>query len=86
MTDATATQDGSNSIKRDSKIGLIVQYVIGVALTFGTAELAKVDLTNAKGWYVPFLALGLATAGGWVAAYKAKRDKRLAAKRGYEAY
>lgn len=86
MTDNATAGDGSNSIKRDSKIGLIVQYVIGVALTFGAAELAKVDLSNRRGWWVPFAALALATGSGWFATYKAAREKRLAAKRGYEAY
>ena len=83
MTDNATAEGGANRLFRDSKIGLAVSYVVGVALTFGVAELAKVDLSNKRGWWVPFLALALSNGGGALAACKAARDKRLAAKRGY---
>jgi hypothetical protein len=83
MTDATASQgDGRNRLFGDSRLGLIVSYVTGVALTFGVAELAKVDLSSKRGWWVPFLALAISNGGGALAAYKAKREKARAAKSG----
>lgn len=83
MTQQTApSADGSNRLFRDSRFGLIMSYVTGVALTFGAAELAKVDLSNHKGWWVPFAALGVSHLAGALTAYKAKRDAARAS-RGY---
>ena len=85
MSDATAG-NGANKLFRDSKIGLGLSAVVGLVLTYGLAELAKVDLTNKRGWWVPLLALAVSHGGGAWAAYKAKREKARAAKRGYESY
>ncbi len=71
----TANQDGSNSILRDSKVGLAVTFVLGVALDTAIGAVTNVDTSSWSGWWVPFVSLALATAGGWLTTYKTKRQK-----------
>jgi high-affinity Fe2+/Pb2+ permease len=76
MTDySTPAGDGSKSILRDSKLGLAVTFVLGIALDTAISAVTNVDTTSWTGWWVPFVSLGLATAGGWLTAYRAKRRK-----------
>jgi hypothetical protein len=82
MTETAHSGDGSNNIQRDSRLGLAVTFVSGFALDTAISAVANVDTTSWSGWWVPFVSLGLATAGGWLTAYKAKRTKARAA-RGY---
>ena len=84
MTDpaVTTTGDGSNSILRDSKLGLAVTFILGIALDTVIGAASNVDTSNWHGWWVPFVSLGLSTAVGWLTTYKAKRSKARAA-RGY---
>lgn len=70
---STPTADGSKSILRDSKLGLAMTFVLGVALDTVITAVTNVDTSSWTGWWVPFVSLGLATAGGWLTTYRAKR-------------
>jgi hypothetical protein len=70
---AASTSDGSNSITRDSKMGLVVNFVVGVAVAAAIGGLTSVDTSTWSGWWVPFATLGISTALGWLTTYKARR-------------
>ena len=70
---AASTTDGSNNLARDSKYGLAVTALLGLALNAAIGALANVDTTSWHGWWVPFVSLGVSTALGALTAYKAKR-------------
>jgi hypothetical protein len=83
MTETTSG-NGANHLARDSKLGLAVTFLGGVALDAAIGALADVDTSTWSGWWVPFVALGVSTGLGALTAYKAKR--RVAGPtRGYEA-
>lgn len=67
------TADGSNSILRDSKLGLVVTFLSGIILNSAISAVTNVDTTNWHGWWVPLVSTGLATAGGWLTTFKARR-------------
>jgi hypothetical protein len=75
MTDTTARPDGSNSVLRDSKFGLAFTFLAGIVLDTAISAVTNVDTTHWTGWWVPFVSLGLATAGGYLTTYRAKRRK-----------
>ena len=82
MTETAHNRDGSNNIQRDSRLGLAFTFVSGVILDAVISAVANVDTSSWTGWWVPFVSLALATAGGWLTAYKARRTKARTA-RGY---
>lgn len=68
--------DGSNQLHRDSKLGLAVTALGGLAINAAIGALANVDTTSWSGWWVPFVALGVSTALGALTSYKAKANTR----------
>lgn len=70
------TPDGANHLARDSKLGLAVTFLGGVALDGAISALANVDTSHWTGWWVPFVALGASTALGALTSYKARRRVR----------
>lgn len=73
MTIPGTAPSGKNDLARDSKLGLVVTFVGGVALDAAIGALADVDTSSWSGWWVPFVSLGISTALGALTAYKAKR-------------
>jgi len=73
MTIPGTAPSGKNNLARDSKLGLVVTFVGGVALDAAIGALADVDTSSWSGWWVPFVSLGISTALGALTAYKAKR-------------
>jgi hypothetical protein len=82
MTEPSGT--GANELARDSKLGLAVTFVGGVALDAAIGALADVDTSSWHGWWVPLVSVGISTALGALTAYKAKRRVSVV-KRGYDA-
>lgn len=85
MTDNTETATGKNNLARDSKLGLAVTFVTGVALDAAIGGLTNVDTSTWSGWWVPLASTGIATALGALTAYKAKR-RAATSRRGYDSY
>ena len=81
----TETASGANDLARDSKLGLAVTFLGGVALDAAIGALADVDTSSWHGWWVPFVALGISTSLGALTAYKAKRRVASLPARGYDA-
>lgn len=67
---------GENNLARDSKFGLAVTFLGGVALDAAISSLTDVDTSSWHGWWVPFVSLGTSTAAGALVAYRAKRYPR----------
>lgn len=66
------TQDGSKSLKPESKAGLAVTFV-----TFAVAQglvdaLTRIDLNGQTGWWVSLASAGVATAVGTLTAWLKK--------------
>lgn len=70
------TSDGSNTLHRDSRLGLAVTFVLGIGLDTAITALTNADTSSWHGWWVPFASLAISTAAGALTSYKAKRRVR----------
>lgn len=66
-------EDGTNEVPRDAKLGLGVNFVVGIAISAAIGGLTSIDTTTWSGWWVPFVTLGVSTALGALTTYKARR-------------
>lgn len=71
----TNGNSGADNLARDSKLGLGVNFVVGIVVSAAIGGLTSVDTSTWSGWWVPFVTLGVSTALGALTAYKAKRVK-----------
>lgn len=62
-------RDGSNSLAKESKVGLLVQFVLSVAATGALGWLADLDLSTVPGWLAGAAALAVTTVIGYLTAY-----------------
>jgi len=79
MTDQTKPADGSDTLFRDSKFGVLatgaVTLVVGALVNGALDTLTNLDTSGWSGWWTALATAGVATAVGLLTAYKAKRNK-----------
>jgi hypothetical protein len=68
--------DAGNGVKRESKYGLAVQFVLSVLATGAIGWLGTLDVSTVPGWATSATALAVSTAIGYLAAYKTKNRPR----------
>lgn len=66
--------DGSKSLAKESKAGLLVTFVLTLAATAALGWLAQLDLSTVPGWLANAAALAVTTAVGFLTAY-VKRNR-----------
>lgn len=72
MTDQA---DAGSGVKRESKYGLLVQFVLSVGATAAIGYLGNLDLSTLPGWLSGAGVLAVSTAIGFLTAYKTKNEK-----------
>lgn len=68
----TDAADAGSGLKRESKIGLAVQFVLAIAATAALGYLSDIDLSTVPGWAAGAATLAVTTAIGYLTAYKTK--------------
>jgi hypothetical protein len=78
MTDPALTngpsQDGSNSLAKESKVGLAVSFVAAAALDAVIEGLTNLDTSGWSGWWSTLAIAAVATGLGLATAYR-KRNR-----------
>lgn len=69
---AGPNNDGSKSLAKESKAGLVVTFVLFAAGQGLVDALTKVDLNGQTGWWVSLANAGIATAVGLLTAWLKK--------------
>jgi len=73
---AGPNRDGSKSLARESKYGLIVQFLLVTGATAALGWLADLDLSTLPGWAAGAGVYALTTIVGFLTAYVTKNRKR----------
>jgi hypothetical protein len=68
--------DAGNGVKRESKYGLAVQFVLSVLATGAIGYLGTLDVSTVPGWATSAATLAVSTAIGYLTAYKTKNTPR----------
>jgi tetrahydromethanopterin S-methyltransferase subunit C len=68
--------DAGNGIKRESKYGLAVQFVLSVLATGAIGYLGTLNVSTVPGWATAAVTLAVSTAIGYLTAYKTKNTPR----------
>lgn len=61
--------DGSKSLASESKAGLAVAFVLTSVATIALDALAKVNVSEMTGWWVPILSAAIGAASGLITAW-----------------
>ncbi len=64
--------DAGNGVKKESKYGLLVQFVLSVGATAVIGYLTELDLSTLPGWLAGAATMAVSTAIGFLTAYKTK--------------
>lgn len=64
--------NGAKSLAKESKAGLAVTFVLTSAATIALDALTRLDLSSAKGWWVPILAAAAGSGAGLLTAWLKK--------------
>jgi hypothetical protein len=67
--------DGSNSVARESKFGLLTSTVLGIVATGAIGYLGTLNVSSLPGWAAEAGTLAITTAIGFLVAYKTKNVK-----------
>jgi chitodextrinase len=68
-TTAGSSNDGSKSLAKESKAGVITSGVVFFVLQTAAQGLSGLDTSDWSGWWVPVVTGGIATVTGLIAAY-----------------
>lgn len=71
---AGPTRDGANALAKESKVGLLVAFVLTAAVNGAIDALTNLDTSGWTGWWSTLASAGVATALGLLVAYK-KRNR-----------
>lgn len=74
--------DNGNGVKKESKYGLLVQFVLSVGATAVIGFLTTLNLSTLPGWLTAAATMAVSTALGWLTAYKTKNSTATAGYRG----
>lgn len=69
MTDKA---DAGNGVKKESKVGLAVQFGLSVLATGAIGWLGTLDMSTLPGWAAGAGVMAVSTAIAWLTAYKTK--------------
>lgn len=69
---AGAAGDGSKSLAKESKVGLVVSFLITTLATGALGWLTNLDTSHWSGWWASVAVAGVGTAIGLVTAYLKK--------------
>lgn len=72
---ATTATDGKNSIKRESRFGVITAGAVFFVLQAAAQGLSGLDTSDWSGWWVPLATGALAALSGLATAYKTRNRK-----------
>lgn len=66
---------GGNSLARESKVGLAVQFVLAIAATGAIGWLGTLNVSTLPGWATTAGTLAVSTAIGYLTAFRTKNIK-----------
>jgi len=64
--------DGSNSIAKESKAGLVTAFIVTAGLQVLAQGLGSLDTSKWQGWWVPLVTAGIGVVTGLAAAWRKK--------------
>lgn len=64
--------DAGNGLKKESKYGLAVQFVLSVLATAAIGWLGTLDLSTLPGWLTAAATMAVSTVVGYLVAYKTR--------------
>lgn len=68
-TTAGPSRDGSKSLAKESKVGVLVQWGVTILGTGALGWLANLDTSHWQGWWASTAVAAVGAAGGLVSAY-----------------